>query len=572
MTSDSTIQSSGLDRVEHPLRRRFLIILYREQESRVLELAEGKEIVVGRGDEVELTIEDSKISRRHARLWREGNKVFMEDLGSTNGTRVNGVTVQGTHRLGPGDEVGVGAATLVVSSLALTAGPHRILTDGEFEERLEAEADRAKRYRRPLSLVMLRLAGQLESVRGDLAAMASVLRQMDVLASYGPREYALLLPEADASASHEVCSRLGAAVKQDGKSKLAVGSATLPTDAQSAGMLIEIVRERLRCARGDPVLSRPQARPVGRVIVSESRGMAQAMSLARRVAGVSTTVLILGETGSGKQVIAKEIHQSSARSKGPFVHVNCSAIAPSLMESELFGHERGAFTGADTRRSGYLEAASGGTLFLDEIGELPDVAQPKFLHFLESQSFCRVGGVRPIAADVRIVAATNRDLEAEMKGGRFREDLYFRLSAFVIHVPALRERPEDILPLARLFCTEFADAMGQQVPTLSEGAEEALKQHRWPGNVRQLRNAIERAVVLCEGPLIEEAHLPERVVAEADPAPSPQGPLEQKLTGLEQKTIEATLHECGGNQSEAARRLGISRRSLIYRMKKLGIH
>jgi two-component system, NtrC family, response regulator AtoC len=571
MTSDSTIQSSGLDR-EHPLRRRFLIILYRERESRVLELAEGKEIVVGRGDEVELAIEDSKISRRHARLWREGNKVFMEDLGSTNGTRVNGVTVQGPHRLGPGDEVGVGAATLVMSSLTLTAGPHRILTDGELEERLEAEADRAKRYRRPLSLVMLRLDGRLENVRGDLAAMASVLRQMDVLASYGPREYAILLPEADARASQEVSSRLVAAVGQRSKSKLAVGAATLPIDAQSAGMLVEIARERLRGARGDQLPSPPRARPAERVIVSESRGMAQAMSLARRVASVSTTVLILGETGSGKQVIAEEIHRSSPRAKGPFVHVNCGAIPPSLVESELFGHERGAFTGADARRSGYLETASGGTLFLDEIGELPDVVQPKFLHFLESQAFCRVGGVRPITADVRIVAATNRDLEAEMKGGRFREDLYFRLSPFVVHVPPLRERPEDILPLARLFCTEFADAMGQQVPTLSEGAEEALAQHSWPGNIRQLRNAIERAVVLCEGRLIEEAHLPERVVAESDPAPPQQGPLEQKLTGLEQKTIEAMLHECGGNQSEAARRLGISRRSLIYRMKKLGLH
>jgi DNA-binding NtrC family response regulator len=242
------------------------------------------------------------------------------------------------------------------------------------------------------------------------------------------------------------------------------------------------------------------------------------------------------------------------------------------MESELFGHERGAFTGADARRTGYLETASGGTVFLDEIGELPDTAQPKFLHFLESQTFYRVGGVRPIHADVRIIAATNRDLEAEMKGGRFREDLYFRLSPFVLHVPPLRERPEDILALARLFCAEFADAMGQQVPTLSEGAEEALQQHAWPGNVRQLRNAIERAVVLCEGPVVEEAHLPERVVTASDPAPPAQGPLEHKLASLEQKSIEDMLRECGGNQSEAARRLGISRRSLIYRMKKLGLH
>ena len=284
-------------------------------------------------------------------------------------------------------------------------------------------------------------------MRGSLAAMAAVLRQMDVLASYGPREYALLLPEADAGAEpgRGRPSR-GGGRRRDSKSKLAVGAATLPTDAQSAG---HADRGRPRAAALRPRRSAALAArghgPRSGSSSRESRGMAQAMSLARRVAGVSTTVLILGETGSGKQVIAEEIHRSSPRAKGPFVHVNCGAIPPSLVESELFGHERGAFTGADARRAGYLEAASGGTLFLDEIGELPEVAQPKFLHFLESQTFCRVGGVRPIHADVRIIAATNRDLEAEMKGGRFREDLYFRLSPFVLHVPPLRERPEDIL-------------------------------------------------------------------------------------------------------------------------------
>jgi two-component system, NtrC family, response regulator AtoC len=571
MSDESTVQSSGVGQGARALRRRFMIVLYRENESRVLELADGAEVVIGRGEEASLCVEDGKISRRHTRLWRDGDKIYVEDLGSTNGTRVNGVTVQGAHRLGPGDEVGVGAATLVVSSLALTVGPHRVLTDGELDERLDAEVDRARRYRRPLGLLMLRLAGKAEEVRAQLSAMGAVLRQMDVLGSYGPREYALILPEADAAASRAVAGRLTEAVARVGKGKLATGGAALPGDGQSAGGLIEVARDRLRSAREDqPAPARPQR--AERAIVMESRGMAQAIALARRVAGVPTTVLILGETGAGKQVIAEEIHRSSPRAKGPFVHVNCGAIPPSLMESELFGHERGAFTGADARRSGYLEAAAGGTLFLDEIGELPDVAQPKFLQFLESQSFCRVGGVRPIRADVRVLAATNRDLEAEMKGGRFREDLYFRLSPFVLHVPPLRERPEDILPLARLFCTEIAESMGQKVPTFSEGADEALRQHSWPGNVRQLRNAVERAVVLAEGGLIDEVHLPERVVTEPEQAAGAPGPLEDKLASLELQTIEAMLRECGGNQSEAARRLGITRRSLIYRMKKLGLH
>ncbi|MFH1486806.1 MAG: sigma 54-interacting transcriptional regulator, partial [Chloroflexota bacterium] len=545
----------------------FLIILYHEQKSRVLELADGEEIIIGRGDEVGLTIADSKISNQHTKMWREGHKIFVEDLGSTNGTQVNGITVQAAHRIGPGDEVSIGSATLMVSSLALTVGHHRILTDGEFEERLDAEVDRAKRYRRPLSLIMLRLAGHALSVRKHLAAIASVLRQMDVLASYGPREYAILLPEADAKSGEGVVRRL--TLPPDSKDKLAVGLVTLPMDAQSTGMLVEIARERLRSARGESSPVRSREKPAKRIIVAESRSMIQAMTLAHRVASLRTTVLILGETGSGKQIVAEEIHQSSPRAKGPFIHVNCAAIPLPLMESELFGHERGAFTGADSRHSGFVEVASGGSLFLDEIGELPDTAQPKLLHFLESQTFTRVGGVTPIQADVRIIAATNRDLEVERKNGRFREDLYFRLSAFVVHMPPLRERPDDILPLASLFCTEFAAAMGQQVPTFSEGALDALRHYTWPGNIRQLRNAIERAMVLSDDSRIEEAHLPERVLV--DPSQATKGPLEQKLTRLEQKTIEDMLHECGGNQSETARRLGISRRSLIYRMKKLGL-
>ena len=573
-----TIETAGELQLDWSVRKRFLLIVYQEQSSRILELEEGQEIIVGRDPEADLCIDHSRVSRRHTRLWRQKNQVLVEDLGSTNGTRVNGELIEGQARLRTGDEVGVGSASLVLSALSASLGQRRIMSDSELEERLADEVDRARRYHRPMSLAMVRLAGSTETIRRHLALMAQALRRIDLLAAYGPREYTLLLPETDGPAAHDALQRLARPIEQEAGGRMMVGIASCPVDAHSPNALIDAARRRLRqVRRGGPPSSEPLSptivtsaaedrRPQ---VVAVSRQLTQVLRMARRVGAFDTTVLIMGETGSGKQIVAEEIHRSSPRKKKPLVHLNCAALPPSLLESELFGHERGAFTSADSTHIGHVEACNGGTLFLDEIGELPQQAQPKLLHLLEQQTFTRVGGTKLIQGNVRIITATNRDLEAEVQDGRFRQDLYFRLSAFVLPVPPLRDRSEDIEPLARQFCAEVAASLNQQPPAISERALGVLRRYAWPGNVRQLRNVIERAVVLGEGEPIDIVHLPDRLLG-VDPRPRPpdQGTLDAKLGEVEAQIIRDALNACDGNQSEAARRLGITRRALIYRMKK----
>jgi DNA-binding NtrC family response regulator len=297
--------------------------------------------------------------------------------------------------------------------------------------------------------------------------------------------------------------------------------------------------------------------------------MVRVFELVRKVAAAPTTVLILGETGVGKEVVAEQIHRQSARAKGPFVRLNCGSLPETLLESELFGHEKGAFTGAEQRKIGYLEAADGGTLFLDEIGELASTMQAKLLRVIENRRVMRVGGREEIAVDVRIVAATNRDLAAEVKAGRFREDLYFRIAPFVIEVPPLRERPAEVGLLAELFARQFAPRLGVTTPVIHADAAAALRRHRWPGNVRELRNAIERAIVLADGGDIELEDLPPEV-RRAD-APPATGAIRDQLADLEQRRIEEALAAEGGNQTRAAKRLGLSRRALIYKLEKYGL-
>jgi DNA-binding NtrC family response regulator len=286
-------------------------------------------------------------------------------------------------------------------------------------------------------------------------------------------------------------------------------------------------------------------------------------------------VLILGETGAGKEVLAEELHHRSPRAHAPFVIAHCAAMPESLIESALFGHEKGAFTGAAEQRPGLLESAQGGTVFLDEIGEVSLAMQPKLLRLLEERVILRVGGVKRRPVDVRFVAATNRDLEAEVAAGRFRQDLYFRLGAMVLRLPPLRARPSEIVPLAEMFLRKAA---GQRAaPALSPEARKALLAHAWPGNVRELRNAMERAALLCPDGAIEPRHLalerasePTPAKAHAAPAPAAAS-LRDDVSRLERQRIIDALESCAGNQSRAAEALGISRRTLIHKLEQFGL-
>ena len=313
-------------------------------------------------------------------------------------------------------------------------------------------------------------------------------------------------------------------------------------------------------------------------MIGECPQLQEVLDLSRRVAPSNATVLITGESGTGKELAAKFIHSVSRRRGGAFIAVNCAALTETLLESELFGHEQGAFTGASSRKAGWFETAAGGTLFLDEIGEIPKATQAKLLRVLQEREFVRVGGNKPIPCDVRIIAATNRDLKKMMATGDFREDLFYRLSVFPIAMPALRERPGDVPLLARHFVKRTAQNMGLPEPQLDEQTLVALSTYAWPGNIRELQNVVDRAVLMCENGRLEPHHLPADLRGQSPAAVGttsghftpPNGEV-TPLAEQERSLIVNALHQCDWNQSEAARRLGISRDLLRTRVKKHNI-
>ena len=294
--------------------------------------------------------------------------------------------------------------------------------------------------------------------------------------------------------------------------------------------------------------------------IGTSQAWREVISRATQVAATEATTCLQGESGTGKEVIARFIHQRSARWRGPFVAINCAGLPEQLLESELFGFERGAFTGALQSKPGQIELAAGGVLLLDEVTEMTPVAQAKFLRVLQEREFLRLGGTRPVRVDVRVIAATNRHLDDAVAHGEFRADLYYRLNVFDIHIPPLRERRDDILPLAAGFLREFTGTTAELTPE----AMESLRRHEWPGNVRELRNVLERALIMCDGPFIDAEDLCLRARKNV--------PLSSitDLDSLEKTAIERAMRDAHGNKVRAAKQLGISRMQLYTRLRKFG--
>jgi DNA-binding NtrC family response regulator len=350
--------------------------------------------------------------------------------------------------------------------------------------------------------------------------------------------------------------------------------ANKPFDLDEVMLVVEKALETTQLRREVRVLRARQAQPFGlESIVGDSEPVRHVRALLKKI-GVSpaSTVLLTGESGTGKDLAAKVIHYSSGRAAKPFMNITCSALPETLLESELFGHERGAFTGADRQKRGLLESADGGTVFLDEIGEMVPLLQAKLLRFLEEKTFKRVGGASDIKVDVRVVAATNRSLQEEVKKGKFREDLFYRLNVMAVPLPPLRERPGDIPLLIDHYVDQFNVEFRKRITGVTKAALAALESYAWPGNVRELRNAVERAMLLAEATELDESHFP--MLTAIDPELSsgmglPAGGL--NLEALERSLVVQALERAGWNQTKAATLLGLNRDQIRYRIEKFGL-
>jgi DNA-binding NtrC family response regulator len=554
------------------------------------------EAIIGRGAGADVPLRDTRASRRHARLRLDaGGALTVEDLGSANGTRVRDQALEpgSPQAILPGEAIGVGALVLMVQATRPARAVRPVLAHAELEGRVDWECARAEATRGVFSVARLELPpGDEGGGDGATGAPGAALRALDVVARFGPSVYELLLPGLSGEAASALAYAFGEELAP-GRPRPRVGVATYPADGLHAAALLARAGERARGAGGagggpsggvgggGGAGDLSPREPLSAAGASRDEAMRRVQALAARAAAGTINVLVLGETGAGKEVLARAVHAASSRAGRPFVAISCAALSHALLESELFGHERGAFTGAAQAKPGLLETAPGGTVFLDEVGELHPALQAKVLRAIETREIVRVGGVRPRKIDVRFVAATNRDLAAAVAEGSFRRDLYFRLNGMTLTIPPLRERPNDLPRLARQFVAELAGAAGRpRPPELTADALAMLLAYHWPGNVRELRNVIERALLLCDGASITPEHLPaDHLTAPvlavrssgARPAAPPQPPRGGGADGGERARVLEALAACGGNQSRAARLLGISRKVLLARLDAYGV-
>jgi DNA-binding NtrC family response regulator len=523
-------------------------------------LPDAGEVTIGRAEDCAVRIDDPSVSRAHARLVI-GATVTIEDLGSTNGVRIAGRAIAAgePQPLSVDEVVTLGDYRLMLQQRTGAARPQRLWSHDYFEVRLEDECARAARFGWSFALLHLHLVGET-SAAVTRECLGAVLRAADVLGAFGPGAYEIILVDVRPEQAELIAGRIRAALERAAP-RVDLELACFPRDGRDPERLAARVRVR---EVGDAA---GWNAPL--VVAASMRRLHEQLAL---VAGGDITVLLLGETGTGKEVIAETIHRASPRAAGPFLRLNCAALQHTLLESELFGHERGAFTGAAAAKPGLLETAQGGTVFLDEIGELAPHTQSTLLRVLEERKVLRVGGLEYRPIDVRFLAATNRELEGEIARGRFREDLFYRLSGAILVVPPLRERTDEIEPLARRFIAEACARARRAAPGIRPDALAALQRYVWPGNLRELRNAIERAVLLCGNSDIALEHLPiekmeatlARPAAPAAPAASEAEPPADDAAEAER--IRAVLERCAGNQTMAARELGISRRTLVNRL------
>ncbi len=580
-----------------------------ERSSQTHCLPRQDEITLGRGKLCDVRIDDPSVASRHLIL-RLGPPMSIEDRGSETGTFVRDVRLppNESKQIELGEMFVVGSVMVFVREAAVVQSSRRLLTHGYFEIRVEEECARAKRTGAEFCVLRVRCNPKPPTV--DVARVLSeVFRPYDVTALYGPGEYEVLATDVSRGPAVELATRLAKCLNASGITAK-IGVSSYPVDGRDACSIIA------NAIPGANLEARANEHEAQRSVPGVTSYMGQPLE---SIAATTISVVLMGETGVGKEVMADRIHRLSPRAQAPMVKINCGAFAPTLIENELFGHERGAFTGAEQTKEGLLEAAHGGTLFLDEVGELPLPAQVKLLRVIESREVVRLGSTTPRPVDVRFISATNRDLEDLVRRGEFRRDLFFRLNGFSLVVAPLRARRSEIPDLANIFIQDAWRKFGFKTrpPVLSDAALRVMQRYSWPGNIRELKTMLERAVVMAQGQAIEPLHLPldkmlhplensrsragrsplsqlrkllRPSTAETDdhpkaPASPPKGsapeahraevrraearPAESR-TPEEERILEA-LRETGGNQTRAAKLLGISRRTLLNRLDRYGI-
>jgi len=679
----------------------YLIIRQGHRWTDVFRLEPGHALVIGRASSNEIPVADELCSRRHAEIFFEAGEWKVRDLGSRNGTFLDGNKLEQAKSLAPGNQITVGSCRLtfassldeVIPPLEFEESPTQSTSNTQSEipsithrqsksSILDPESLKldSKTRRKPLpgpaayppipviATELLQLAFEVAREQSVASACELALNRLMIATecqsggvlklepsgkelnkSSGSQLTVLAALQRQSKAYHPVSDTLVASVRRDNTAILArnisadgqlvgghqvgghhVGGkpdassmssqashvmstnslivAPMRIGEQMLGLIHlysrhdepDLTPEHLEITLAvadvlavsiDNLMrqqSLEQKLKTSRTRISElehqlgkaaewigpSAALKQVREQAQRVGPTNATVLIRGESGAGKELVARAIHDMSQRVNGPFVAINCAALTPTLLESELFGHEKGAFTGATDRKLGKFEQASGGTIMLDELGEMSSEIQAKFLRVLEGKAFERVGGSKPIQVDVRVIAATNRDLEQAVRDGEFRSDLYFRLRVIELIVPPLRQRPDDIMPLAEYFLNQFVSRSGYGPTGFSERAKYAMQKYQWPGNVRELRNCVERAFVLANGPLAEPedlalSHLQLPGQATTTFVQPFAGPYQEiTIEELEQQHIKATLEYTQGQKNRAASILGIERSTLDRKLKK----
>jgi DNA-binding NtrC family response regulator len=547
---------------------------------------------VGRAPTAEIHVQAPSVSREHAVITCCDGEATIHDLGSTNGTKVNGDPVGATPvsiRIGDAIRLGDVIAQLRAGHPTRAYRP-QFVAPTELDARIADEAERCVRYDHSLAGVTVEVTDRRPTALACAERLiTALLRPLDAATARAPGRFDVLLVEIDKKDAVTAAERLRRDLEPR-EVAVKIGVAAFPADVPSAISLLLAAQLAMHSAEPGKVgLAREGVRMLkvgGREIVVAEPAVVRLYALIERVAASLIPVLIQGETGSGKEIVAEAIHALGDRAEQPLVKINCASLTETLLESELFGHAKGAFTGADAAKPGLFEEADGGTLFLDEIGEMSPALQAKLLRVLEDHRVRRVGATKDRRIDVRIVAATHRDLKREAASGGFRQDLFYRLSAMVLAVPPLRERPREIPLLAERFIALAAEQAQKNPPTLGPDARAALDGYDWPGNIRELRNVVQAAVMHCDGERLDLAHLPPEIAALAadgaaaregmrgapSPRPAPRQPgepLEEWLRDVERAEIEWAMARCGGNQTQTAELLGMPRRTLVYKLKAI---